>query len=82
MEDSLFDEQTFFGYRVQPRIFWITLTLMMVFFTSPMAHAPFFFGYSPWVGILSGAGALLINVLVPLLVAHRAYRKGEDHFPR
>lgn len=78
MEKPLFDERTFLGYRVQPRIFWITLTLMMVFFTSPVAHAPFFFGYDPWVGVLCGIGALLVNVLVPLFVAHRSYRNTED----
>jgi len=78
MDDPLFDERTFLGYRVRPRIFWITLTLMMVFFTSPVAHAPFLFGFSPWVGILCGAGALIVNVAVPLFVGNRAYRNAED----
>lgn len=74
MSRPLFDERTFLGYRVNPRLFWIVFTLMMVFFTSPVAHAPFFFGYDPIVAVLAGLAALVVNVLVPLFVAHRSWR--------
>lgn len=74
MARPLFDEQTFLGYRVNTRLFWIVFTLMMVFFTSPVAHFPFFFGYDPMVAVLAGLFALAVNVLVPLYVAHRSWR--------
>lgn len=78
MSRPLFDEQTFLGYRVNTRLFWITFTLMMVFFTSPVAHAPFFLGYDPIVAVFAGLGALVVNVAVPLYVAHRSWRASEE----
>jgi hypothetical protein len=51
---------------------------MMVFFTSPMAHLPFFFGFGPLACIVIGFGAVAFNVIIPVYVAHRSWKRQES----
>ncbi|MFB6346819.1 MAG: hypothetical protein ABEK50_13830 [bacterium] len=77
MSEPLFDEKTFFGVTVNTRLFWIIFTLMMVFFTSPLAHLPYFLGYGELLCIAVGLFAVVLNVLIPLWVAHRSWEKSD-----
>lgn len=62
-----------FGYHVDKYRFWLIFTLMLVFFTSPLAHLPFLFGCGELASIAAGLAAIILNVLVPLYVSHRAW---------
>lgn len=79
MEDRLFDEKTFFGVTVNTRLFWIIFTLMLVFFTSPLAHLPYFLGYDEIVCVIVGFIAVGLNVAIPLFVAHRSWVKNNQN---
>lgn len=75
MADVLFDENTFMGYQVNTRLFWIIFTLMMVLFTSPLAHLPFLLGYGILTCVAVGMIAIVFNVAIPIYIAHRNWQK-------
>lgn len=77
MDRPLFDEKTFFGITVNTRLFWVIFTLMLVFFTSPLSHLPYFFGFEELVCVAVGVVAVVFNVLIPLWIAHRSWVKNE-----
>lgn len=79
MAKTWFDENTFLGYRVNTRLFWVIFTLLMVFLTSPLAHLPFLLGYGPIPAILIGAMAVVFNLVIPLYVAHRSWRNNQEN---
>lgn len=71
-----------FGLYVDKRRFWLIFTLMLVFFTSPIAHLPYFFGYGLYTCFVVGVIAVGFNVLIPLLLAHWAWvQKGMSEVP-
>lgn len=78
MSEPMFDEKTFFGVTVNTRLFWIIFTLMLVFFTSPLSHLPYFLGFDELLCVAVGFVAVVFNVLIPLWVAHRSWVKNND----
>lgn len=70
MSDTFFDEETFVGIKVDPRVLWIAFTLLLVLFTSPLAHLPFLFGYGPLAAIITGFLAAVANVIISVFLAH------------
>lgn len=79
MGEPLFDEKTFFGVTVNTRLFWIIFTLMLVFFTSPLSHLPYFLGFDELICVVVGVVAVVFNVLIPLWFAHRSWLRQNEN---